>query len=473
MTLRSLFCAAAALVVVSAASGGQPRTGPDIWNRRAPGTEYQPVLEVSGREELGLFLERAREPQNLRAICQGRREAIDIAIPTQQRYLQSLLDTSAAARDFAEIAWAHRSLGQLWAYVGRLDRAAAEFESAYGMALERHGTNPQLREALAPLEAMIGVAHLRRGELENCIENHHAASCIFPIREQGRHQRTSGSERALGYFLKHLARQPDNLEVQWLLNVAAMTLGRHPEAVPERWRLPAKAYTSDEDPGRFEDIAGEVGLHEIGRAGGAVIEDYDADGRFDIFVSSTDVCASARLYRNAGGGRFEDRTASAGISEQLGGINATHTDYNNDGRMDLFVMRGGWEYPMRNSLLRNDGNGTFTDVTSAAGARTTALTPPRGPTSTATAGSMSSSRTRKHGPRSSATTGTARSATSPSAPASAGPPFRKAPSGEITTTTATPIFTFPTTVRRISSTSTRATARSPSVPRSSGSIDRS
>jgi hypothetical protein len=356
----------AAAIALSVAIAEQGRS-PDIWNRRAPGTDYQPVLEVSGREELGQFLERAREPQNLRSICEGRREAIDIAIPAQQQYLKTLFSKPAASRDQFEIAWTHRSLGQLWAYIGQLGRAAEAFEAAYAIAVKHHATDPRLQSALAQLEAMIGVAHLRRGELENCVENHHATSCIFPIRESGRHKRTSGSEQAMEYFQRHLARQPDNLEVRWLLTVAAMTLGRYPDGVPERWRLPAKAFVSEQDPGRFEDVAHEAGLHAIGRAGGAVIEDYDGDGRFDIFVSSTDPCASARLYRNAGDGRFEDRTTDAGLAEQLGGINATHTDYDNDGRIDLFVMRGGWEFAMRNSLLRNDGTGVFADVTSRAG----------------------------------------------------------------------------------------------------------
>jgi hypothetical protein len=365
--LRPLGCAAAVLMVAAAAAAAQLRGGGDPWNRGAAGGEYQEVLEVSGRAELGLFLQRATDPQNLRAICDGRREALDTAIPTQQHYLASLLGAPAATRDHAEIAWTHRSLGQLWAYLGQLGRAAEQFEAAYQIALGRQARDPELKAAIAPLEAMLGVAHLRRGELENCIEHHHAASCIFPIRPEGRHQLTAGSERAFEYFLKHLAREPENLEVRWLLNLAAMTLGRHPEGVPERWRLPAKLFTSAELPGRFDDVAAEAGLKEIGRSGGAVIEDFDGDGALDIFVSSTDVCASARLYRGIGGGRFEERTAVAGLREQLGGINATHTDYNNDGRLDLFVMRGGWEYAMRNSLLRNDGGAVFTDVTGPAG----------------------------------------------------------------------------------------------------------
>jgi tetratricopeptide (TPR) repeat protein len=362
---RLISCALGALVALGAAVAAQRPAAVDPWSRRAAGAEYQEVLEVSGRAEVGMFQERARDPQDLQSVCDGRREAIDNAITTQQRYQKSLV-AQTAGRDYTELAWAHRSLGQVWAYVGRLDKSAEEFEAAYAIALKRQNIDPVFHDALAPLEAMIGIAHLRRGELENCIDKHHATSCIFPIRETGRHTLTSGSERAMEYFLKHLARQPDNLEVQWLLNVAAQTLGRHPQGIPKRWQLPSAAFASEEDPGRFDDVANEAGLHAIGRAGGAVIEDYDADGRFDILVSSTDPCSSARLFRNSGGGRFEERTDPAGLSQQLGGINATHTDYNNDGHIDLFVMRGGWEYPMRNSLLRNDGS-VFRDVTKETG----------------------------------------------------------------------------------------------------------
>ena len=98
---------------------------------------------------------------------------------------------------------------------------------------------------------------------------------------------------------------------------------------------------------------GEAGQADI--AGGTIADDFDGDGLVDVFFTSVDYCAPVRLFRNRGDGTFEDRTAAAGLMEQLGGINAVQTDYNNDGRLDIFVMRGGWESSMRNSLLRNDG----------------------------------------------------------------------------------------------------------------------
>jgi hypothetical protein len=74
------------------------------------------------------------------------------------------------------------------------------------------------------------------------------------------------------------------------------------------------------------------------------------------------------FFRNKGDGTFEEVTAKAGLSKQFGGINCVQGDFDNDGNMDLIVVRGAWiEHPMRLSLLRNNGNGTFSDVTKKAG----------------------------------------------------------------------------------------------------------
>ena len=78
-------------------------------------------------------------------------------------------------------------------------------------------------------------------------------------------------------------------------------------------------------------------------------------------------CEAMGFYHNNGDGTFSERSEQAGLTAQLGGININHADYNNDGWLDILVMRGGWEFPMRDSLLKNNGDGTFTDVTAATG----------------------------------------------------------------------------------------------------------
>jgi hypothetical protein len=73
-------------------------------------------------------------------------------------------------------------------------------------------------------------------------------------------------------------------------------------------------------------------------------------------------------FHNNGDGTFSDRTAAAGLSGQLGGLNLIQADYNNDGCLDVLVLRGAWEQiGQRKSLLRNNCDGTFTDVTKESG----------------------------------------------------------------------------------------------------------
>src|SRR5205823_6243550 len=122
-------------------------------------------------------------------------------------------------------------------------------------------------------------------------------------------------------------------------------------------------------PIRFANVATRVGLNARGEAmaGGCLVDDFDGDGLLDVFTSSTDWTRGASLLRNRGDGTFEDRSAAAGLDDQVMSLNASHADFDNDGDLDILLLRGAWEVPRRPSLLRNRGDGTFEDVTLAAG----------------------------------------------------------------------------------------------------------
>lgn len=111
----------------------------------------------------------------------------------------------------------------------------------------------------------------------------------------------------------------------------------------------------------------------ITMCGGVAIFDYDNDGKMDIFftngahmpeMSKVDSSYYNRLYRNRGDGTFEDVTEKAGLSgANLGfSFGVAIGDYDNDGYEDIFIANAG-----ANTLYHNNGNGTFTDVSSKAG----------------------------------------------------------------------------------------------------------
>jgi len=149
-----------------------------------------------------------------------------------------------------------------------------------------------------------------------------------------------------------LEQKPEDLEVRWLLNIACMTLGKYPDEVPKKYLIPPSTFDSGEDIGLFEDVASSSGLDVFGQAGGAVMDDFDQDGLFDIVVTALNPCDSMNLFHNNGDGTFSDWTNQAGLSKQYGGLSLNHADYNNDGWLDLLVVRGGWDVPTRKSLLR-------------------------------------------------------------------------------------------------------------------------
>jgi hypothetical protein len=214
------------------------------------------------------------------------------------------------------------------------------------------------------------LAHLRLGEQENCLEQHTTDSCLVPIAPGGFHSKPEGSTEAARLLTEYLENRPGNLRAAWLLNIAYMTLGQHPEAVPERYRIPASVFDSEHALPRFKDAAGGLGLDWESLAGSVVMDDFDGDHDLDLMVSGMGLDEQLRLYLNLGNGHFKEVIDEAGLKGLLGGLNLVQADYDNDGDLDVFVLRGAWfeaEGRHPNSLLRNRGNAVFDDVTEAAG----------------------------------------------------------------------------------------------------------
>jgi hypothetical protein len=222
------------------------------------------------------------------------------------------------------------------------------------------------------LEEALGVTYLHFAEMENGSYRQSGSIDFFPPIDPHAHfSKQDNSKLAIQYFLRYLERNPDDREVRWLLNLAYQTLGEYPSGVPSKYLVAKTGYDSKEGVGRFKDVGPAAGLNIFLAAGGVAVDDFENNGLLDIIVLSMYACDSLHYFHNNGDGTFSDRTAEAGLSNQLGALQIVPADYNNDGCIDFLLLRGGWEFPMRRSLMRNNCNGTFTDVTQQSGLETT------------------------------------------------------------------------------------------------------
>lgn len=230
--------------------------------------------------------------------------------------------------------------------------------------------NPPNPAAISMVKRLLGLAYFRIGEQTNCIDRPNSQSCIFPISEKGVYTVTAATERSIQLYEELLKDNPDDYEAIWMLNLAYMALGRHPEKVPAQWLIPRKKFDSPISFPQFPDIAAKAGFTDVGLSGGVAVEDFNNDGLLDVMASSWGLNDQLRYYVNLGNGKFEEQTTQAGLQGVTGGLNMVHADYDNDGWTDVLLLRGAWlanNGQIPNSLLRNNGDGTFSDVTIAAG----------------------------------------------------------------------------------------------------------
>ncbi|MCZ6691861.1 MAG: CRTAC1 family protein [Planctomycetota bacterium] len=292
----------------------------------------------------------------------------DRSVRHLRRRLAQLPDTASPRRRW----WFLTRLGREELRSGNEKRSIDLLEEAYRLLPVIEG---QLREREVNMTIYrLAIAHLRYGETQNCALCHTGQACIMPLEGSALHSDPTGSRNAIPLFLELLERKPADPTMRdkcrWLLNIAYMTLGEHPDGVPSPYLVPPEVFASDQDFPRFPNIAPELAIDTFNLFGGAVADDFDGDGWIDIITTTFDTSGQMRFFRNNGDGTFSDRTEEAGLTGLYGGPNVIQADYDNDGDLDVYVLRGAWlaengRHP--NSLLSNDGHGVFTDVTFESG----------------------------------------------------------------------------------------------------------
>ena len=152
--------------------------------------------------------------------------------------------------------------------------------------------------------------------------------------------------------------------------------------------VPTNCLYRNNGDGTFTDVTEASGVGDTGYGHGCAVGDYNNDGQLDLYVTNY---GTNRLYRNNGDGTFTDVAEIAGVTEPRWSSSCAFADYDRDGNLDLYVVNyivfdideNPWcglkekgiraycepdNFPAQSdTLFRNNGDGTFTDVTKSAG----------------------------------------------------------------------------------------------------------
>ena len=257
---------------------------------------------------------------------------------------------------------AHFMLGLVYYHLG----LAYLHETDYAMSrvLELHPSHP---------DALIhrGLTRMRLGAFASAEQDFKAlltlAPDTLPVKRDlaNAYLRQGKIAEAIAMYRTVVEQDSNDLVARWNLQVAYAQQEKDAAQQPTEDRLIFNTDRTALSPVTFTDVGPSLGVDALTRGRGSAWGDYDGDGDRDLFTVG--IQDPHRLYRNNSDGTFTDVTTEAGLLDTRGGWASLFFDYDGDGDRDLFVTRDGWRGPAPDSLYRNNGDGTFTDVALEAG----------------------------------------------------------------------------------------------------------
>ncbi len=189
------------------------------------------------------------------------------------------------------------------------------------------------------------------------------------VRAQALHELSVASFRAgrvsdaAQFAAESLQIDGSNQRTRLLLWLASEKAGGYAVDVPAGLRMQVRSGRQHTTLA-LEDVAAKIGLDKTSGGRGTAVFDYDGDGYLDVLVAAAH--GGCTLYKNNGDGTFTDASIPSRMDGCLTAFITTIGDYDNDGHPDIFVTRNGF-FSGGCSLYHNNGDGTFTEVTEQAG----------------------------------------------------------------------------------------------------------
>jgi tetratricopeptide (TPR) repeat protein len=239
----------------------------------------------------------------------------------------------------------------------------------YPQIIARHKERLARDPKDAVVRCELGRTYVKCGLYDHAVKELEEAAQDAGVRELAMHEcsvahfRAGRFEKAVRASVEALKANPENERARSWLWLSARSLGGYPEYVPTEFRFEIQ---TGNHPTKlhYDDVAAKIGLDKTSAGRGSAIFDYNNDGYMDVMIAAAH--GGANLYRNNGDGTFTDVSIESGIDQCVNGFAITVGDYDNDGYPDLYVTRLGF-YGGQGTLYHNNGDGTFTDVTEKAG----------------------------------------------------------------------------------------------------------
>ncbi|MGB6430502.1 MAG: peptidylprolyl isomerase, partial [Candidatus Acidiferrales bacterium] len=188
---------------------------------------------VDGLGEMEIVLSQFPKPRGWNAdpdtACAIRKQSVVEMIAKLSSALAPENQAALSGRAPIDVMQLHVGLAQLYAFQGDMTPSIEHYEAAYRIALS------DVPAAVPQEEESLGIVYLHKSEMDNDVYSKPGQKCIFPMRPGTAYEHTDDSQKAVDYFLKYLETKPDELEVKWLLNLAYMTMGKYPGAVPQKY----------------------------------------------------------------------------------------------------------------------------------------------------------------------------------------------------------------------------------------------
>jgi Tfp pilus assembly protein PilF len=256
-------------------------------------------------------------------------------------------------------------------------------DSAWSLELARAHLETVLDQAPPGSDALVKAQHLtadalmRMGDFDAARKRYEfiLSSYEVPPPERARILQKAGHCRlrlkdhgAAAAAFRRAHETDPRIEYLWDVRMAYEPVGGYPADLPASLRFDLRPEPVDpRNPPllKFTDLAPKLGIDKWAGAGPSAWADVDGDGREDLLACGCDTFCT--LWRNDGAS-FTDVTLKAGLTRLESGFGAVFADYDDDGDADFYVARNGWNGPAPNSLMRNDGEGIFTDVIAGSGA---------------------------------------------------------------------------------------------------------